>query len=423
MKLLFSRIRLRTLELLGADMLSHEFLMYSVIYCMFTFANTLASTFVNIFLFKENGDFSMVFRYNIIYYIAESIGFLIAMYVVRRRSLLATLRISLVASCLSYLILLLLHNKTAQAYPLIAILIALSNAFFWECNMPYFMRSTTMAERQTATSFQGLTSNAIVIVAPMLAGTITSAIAGIGGYVAVFALAGTVFFLAAWISGKLTIRTEKSKPRMAETLRYSAASRPMRAMLAGEFFRGAREGIYFFYINVLFFFYTSNELFLGICITAKNIATMLIFWVLKQKINEHNRVRFYNAAYIWLSLFHIAVAAVVCFHIDGTMLVILTLVDAIVSLVTSSAGSFAAFEYIEEASIRCGEYSYESVTIRCMAQETGRVIPMILLACFPVGPEKGGIPLLLTALMAIPAWMCFQLGYRRLAAQQKEERL
>ena len=41
MKLLFSRIRLRTLELLGADMLSHEFLMYSVIYCMFTFALSL----------------------------------------------------------------------------------------------------------------------------------------------------------------------------------------------------------------------------------------------------------------------------------------------------------------------------------------------------------------------------------------------
>ena len=419
MKILLNRIRLRTLELLGADMLSHEFLMYSVIYCMFTFANTLASTFVNIFLFKENGDFSMIFRYNIIYYSAESIGFLISMYAIRRRSLLGTMRFSLVASCLSYLILLVLHDKTAQVYPLIAILIASSNAFFWESNTPYFMRSTTMRDRQVATSFQGLTSNAITIVTPMLAGAITAAIAGIGGYVVVFAIAGSVFFLAVWASRKLTIQTERSQPRMAQTLRYSIRSRPMRAMLAGEFFRGAREGLYFFYINVLFFFYTSNELFLGLCITAKNIATMLIFWVMKQKINEGNRVRVYSVAYIWLSLFHIAAAGVICFFIDGTMLVLLTVIDAIVAVITSNAGNFAVYEYIEEAGRLAGEYSYESVTIRFMVLETGRVIPMIFLACFPVGPEKGGIPLLLTALMAIPAWLCFQLGYRRLREERK----
>lgn len=411
------RMRNRILLRLGTQGFSKNLLHFSIVQIFFIFATTLSDVFISVFLFKSGGqDFSLVAKYNLFKYLLEGIGFTLALYMSKRRNVLFCMKLGVGFYIMAYVVLLLLQGNARHYYVCIALLVGFGSGCYWMGYHTLTRRYTTVQNRQAAFGFISLTSNAIATIAPPVSGFITNAFSGISGYIIIFAVTLAMFVLTAVQSRKLTFKQgEKIEPHLLQLLRALLTYAGTRRVMLGEVLRGFRDGVVLYYLNVLVYYASSSELYVGICLALKNLLMILAYAFVKRL--HTTKARFLAAVISGVIeiIFLCGLLSTGLFHdgMSSVMIMIYSVIYIVYYVLAYNHGQLAVYDTMEWAG-RIRNTDYEMVTIRHYFAETGRIFVMILLISLPTNPLYGVILLLVGGVSTIASAFVYRSGSDRI---------
>ncbi|PSR21199.1 MAG: MFS transporter [Sulfobacillus acidophilus] len=158
-----------------------------------TTASTIASTFVNLFVFVVSGQLASLALFNGAYFFSLTFVFYLTGYLFRRSSPLVPYRWGLVLTAAFYGVLLILLHRAAHYILWLGLLQGISQGFFWfGANLMTF---DTVAPEQRI-RFYGVNSavgSISGVGGPLLGGALVGLLPGLHGYLTVFALALLVY--------------------------------------------------------------------------------------------------------------------------------------------------------------------------------------------------------------------------------------
>ncbi len=398
MKLL-RRLSSRLAGFLNLSYLSREFLRFTAMHGLFSFATTLSGIFIGTFLFKAAGDFSLVGRYYLLAFSMEALCYLFVAGLGRRFSQTVLTRFGLLLYTASYLLLITLRQDSTTWYPLIAVCSALGASLYWLPYHSYTLSYTTPGNRQLGMSFLGLVGNLIVLIAPILSGVILRSLTGNDGYTAIFVVSVVSFLCAALVTRKMPSKpTDQPRGVLLELVRRRLKG-PLMYMSLGNVFYGLRDGIFLYYLNVLLFSQTSDELVVGLATTARSVVALLVFQLVIRRLTPRHRL----SGMLLCSLLSLGLSAGLLVSLSVVTVLLVTVLDAAFVVFNNNTIQYSSYE-ISDYLAREGPGRGEAVLgLRNFSLNVGRAIGLIVMLLVP--SLGGGSPLILVALnaAALPA--------------------
>lgn len=256
-----------------------------------TTASTIASTFVNLFVFVVSGQLSALALFTGAYFFSLTFVFYLTGYLFRRASPLVPYRWGLVMTASFYAVLLVLLHHAAHYIVWLGLLQGVSQGFFWfGANLMTF---DTVAPGQRI-RFYGINSavgSVSGVAGPLLGGALVGLLPGLRGYLVVFSVAMLVYGATFVIS----FSVPPGPPLGNEPLRLSwALPRTMplwKEAMKTLVVRGTREamsglaGVYLIYIT------TKSAWVVGVYSSVSALLRMVGSLVVSRRITPEWRTR------------------------------------------------------------------------------------------------------------------------------------
>ena len=229
---------------------------------LFALASALSDGFVNIFIWRLKGNFTLIAWYMISTYIVVPFVFYMCGYIAMRIDRVSIYKTGIFFYLIYYLLILLLNQRVTDFLILTGIVrgIAMGLYFFG-----YHILTIDFTDSQNRDYFYGTTSllsGLASIVAPSIAGFIIVKLTGFKGYYAIFVCSILLFIITALMSGAFESGSRIKKPYKIRDLVFSSNKKWRRTMRA-YFFITAKDTIAATLIGVLIYKATGNEFTLG----------------------------------------------------------------------------------------------------------------------------------------------------------------
>lgn len=239
-------------------------LLLLVVFGLFSLANALSGTFVNVFLWKMKSEFAFIGWFTFTQQAAMAIIFYVAGKWVKEGNKMNCLRLGIGLSALFYAAVLWLDKAAVQyILPLGLVLGAASGAFWLAYNVIYF-EITNAANRDLFNGWTGLVGSLCAMIAPWVSGLLISGLGGERGYTVIFTASLIVFVSAGIFSFWLHRRPPEGAYRWSLPFTaWKPRRSPWRVALPALAAQGVREGVYYFLVGLLVYITTTNELKLG----------------------------------------------------------------------------------------------------------------------------------------------------------------
>ena len=376
-KLIFARAA----SALGADQLSQSFQTFIKVHCLLLLAMNLSAVFVSMFLLTKNGSFRVVAMFYLFAYAFEAVGYLLANRLTLRFNPVVLSRWGLALYTASYIALLIMRENSSRHYFIVAVFTGLGAGLYWLPYHRFCVEFSTLSTRQVALSVMGIASNFIILAAPPLSGFIISRLQS-GGYMIVFSVSVLSFFASAFVSRKLSASNPKPLAARPGFFRRSfMKSKVLRMISYAELLRGARDGVFLFYLNILIYSMTSNEFVIALSITARGLSLMLIFALIGRRFTQKSR----NTALIVCGLLAAALPAGLYMWFTWLSVIIYSVIDFAVYNLAVNSASYICYAAGETFSGADKSGSSDDVSaMRCFALNVGRVLGTLVLLAFPL---------------------------------------
>ncbi|MFL1677514.1 MFS transporter [Paenibacillus dendritiformis] len=244
--------------------LDGQSLLLLVVFGLFSLANALSGTFVNVFLWKMKSEFAFIGWFALMQQVAIGIVFYFAGKWVKEGNKMNCLRLGIALSALFYAAVLWL-GKGAVHYmlPLGFILGSASGAFWLAYNVIYF-EITDADNRDLYNGWAGFVGSCCAMIAPWVSGFLISKLGGDRGYTLIFTSSLVVFVGAGIFSFWLHKRPPQGAYRWSLPFTaWKPQHSPWRAALPALGAQGVREGVFYFLVGLVVYITTTNELKLG----------------------------------------------------------------------------------------------------------------------------------------------------------------
>lgn len=230
---------------------------------LYSLSIALSNTFVNIYLWKQSGNYLDIGVYNLIVVAFQPVTFIFAGRLAKKVDRVIVLRLGVIFLTLFYLTVLLSNGRATDFLWLFGAFLGIGWGFYW---LAFNVLTFEITEPETRDFFNGtmgvLTSSAGMI-GPITAGFIISRINHSFGYTTVFSLSLCLFAIAVILSFSLKRRPAHGKYCFIRVLQERKNNRDWRFITYAHFFQGIREGTFMFVISILVFTQTGSELALG----------------------------------------------------------------------------------------------------------------------------------------------------------------
>lgn len=234
-----------------------------VINGLYSLSIALSNTFVNIYLWKQSGEYLEIGIYNLIVVIVQPFTFIFAGRLAKKVDRVIVLRLGVIFLTLFYLTVLLSDGRATNYIWLFGAFLGIGWGFYW---LAFNVLTFEITEPETRDFFNGsmgiLTSTAGMI-GPISAGFIISRINQSFGYTIVFSLSLCLFAIAVFLSFSLKRRPAHGRYCFKRALQERKSNRDWHSITWAHFFQGIREGTFMFVISILVFIQTGSELALG----------------------------------------------------------------------------------------------------------------------------------------------------------------
>lgn len=256
---------------------------------LYSLSIALSNTFVNIYLWKQSGDYLDIGIYNLIVVAFQPITFILAGRLAKKVDRVIVLRLGVIFLTLFYLTVLLSDGRATDFLWLFGTFLGIGWGFYW---LAFNVLTFEITEPDTRDFFNGtmgvLTSSAGMI-GPITAGFIISRINQSFGYSIVFSLSLCFFAVAVVLSFSLKRRPAHGKYYFIRVLQERKNNRDWRLITYAHFFQGIREGTFMFVISILVFIQTGSELALGSYGLLHSAISFITYYFASRYIKPPNR--------------------------------------------------------------------------------------------------------------------------------------
>ncbi|RDU35386.1 MFS transporter [Neobacillus piezotolerans] len=256
---------------------------------LYSLSVALSNSFVNIYLWKQSGDFTEIGLYNLSIVILQPLTFIIAGRWAKKVDRIIVLRTGVIFLALFYLSVLAAGTGASRMLMLLGGLLGIGYGFYWLAFNVLTFEITEPETRDFFNGFLGILSSVGGMVGPIASGFIITLIGGTKGYMAVFSLSLTLFSLAVFLSFFMKRRPSEGKYSFKEVLSERKRNQNWRLITNAHLFQGLREGTFVFVISVYVFLSTGSELSLGTFGLLNSGVSFIAYYAVSRLIKKRRR--------------------------------------------------------------------------------------------------------------------------------------
>ncbi|MBM7584687.1 YQGE family putative transporter [Bacillus pakistanensis] len=250
-------------KIIGDIDLTRDLSLLLLIGGLYSLSVALSNTFVNIYLWKQSGEYLDLGIYNLTVVVFQPLTFILAGRWAKKVDRVIVLRIGVIFLALFYLSVLFFGKNAGDFLIVLGALLGIGYGFYWLAFNVLTFEITEPETRDFFNGFMGILTSVGGMIGPILAGFIISRFVSYQGYTIVFGISLTLFSVAVLLSFFLNRRPASGRYCFLRILEERKHNKNWKLITNAHFFQGLREGTFAFVISVFIFISTGSEFAIG----------------------------------------------------------------------------------------------------------------------------------------------------------------
>ncbi|KZZ86331.1 MULTISPECIES: MFS transporter [Bacillaceae] len=353
-------------KLIGNIEINKDLLMLLTIGGLYSLSIALSNSFVNVFLWKQTGEFADLGIYNLTIVIMQPLTFILAGRWAKKIDRVIVLRLGVLFLSIFYILVLIIGSHANQFLVLMGALLGIGYGFYWLAFNVLTFEITEPETRDFFNGFLGILTSSAGMVGPIAAGLVISLFAGNSGYKIIFAISLILFACAVGMSLLIKRRPSHGQYLIKEVYLERKNNPNWKLITIAHFFQGLREGTFIFVIGVFVFITTGSELALGTFGMINSAVAFIAYYAASRVITKKIRKKAILAGglllyfSIFLILFNMSyqnlLIYAVCIAIAYPMLLVpyVSLTYDVIGRAWNAAGARVEYMVIRELFLNAG---------------------------------------------------------------------
>ncbi|MEH7252582.1 MFS transporter [Neobacillus niacini] len=382
--------------ILGDVQLTKDLSLLLIIGGLYSLSVALSNTFVNIFLWKQTGEYSDLALYNLSIVILQPLTFILAGRWAKKIDRVKVLRIGVTFLAVFYIVVLITGKNASTYLLLLGGLLGVGYGFYWLAFNVLTFEITEPETRDFFNGFLGILTSFGGMIGPIAAGFIITRFEKFTGYFIIFGISLSLFTLAVLLSFSLKPRPANGKYCFKRILDERKNNENWRLITNAHFFQGLREGTFLFIISVFVYISTGSELALGTFGLINSGISFIAYYAASRLIKKNKRKK---AILLGGIILYSAVLLIV-WDINYVKLLIYAAMIAVAYPILLVPYMSTTYDIIGTA-WKAAEMRIEYIVVREIFINIGRIVSILsFLAAVTWFNEKQSIPILLLFLGA-----------------------
>jgi len=376
---------------LSKNEISRDLIFLLIIGGLYSLGIFLSNTFVNVYLWKQAGDYITIAVYNLGIFIFQPIAFIIAGKIAKKVDRIIVLRLGVTFLSVFFLSVLIIGENSQTYNFLLGSVLGIGYGFYWLAFNVLTFEITEPETRDFFNGFLGVLQSFGGMVGPITAGIIISKMTDNVGYTTIFAISFVLFISAVIISFFLQRRKAAGDFYFKEVLNERKNNKNWKRIVDSHIFQGLREGIFAFVITIWVYLITKSELSLGMFNLYFSGFSFVFYFVATKIITPARRKKaiLFGSLLLYLSLY------IILFKTTYFTLIIYGILIGIAYPIINVPYVSLSYDVIGKAR-KAKEMRIEYIVVRELFTNIGRVvsISIFLITLFFID-AKIAIPVLL----------------------------
>jgi len=352
---------------------------------LFTVANGLSGTFVNIYLWKSKNDLGNIGLFNFFNYLFIPIAFMVGGWLTKRKSATFSLRVGILFHGFFYFLILATGHNSANYVIQLGCVLGIAAGFYWVAFHTLSFDLTSRYNRDTFNSYNGMAGSISGMIAPIIAGYTITSLQNTSGYRIIFGLSTAVYVVIMFIG--LMFKTKKEENVFSLLDVYKKSTEPWKYIMLAQLLFGIRQGVLAFLINLVVFITTKKEISIGKLALLGSFIAIPTFIVLEKVLKPRYRMCFFTGGALMMFLSIIVLAL----KTNIQTLTIYTVLNTIALPLFTVPLNSAAFNVIEKN--QHNTYRVEYIILQEIGLNAGRLLGTLIFIMLADMLEKPKITL------------------------------
>ncbi|WP_168121691.1 MFS transporter [Paenibacillus sp. HB172176] len=364
-----------------------------IIHSCFQFGASMSGLFLNLYLWRLTHDLKVNAAYNLIVFIITPFAFAAGGWMAKKKDRMVTYRLGIVMIAIFYLSVILTQERVPDLYVWFAICNGIASGFYWVGYLVLQYDVSTEANRIRFLAINMVMFNSAGLAGPALAGFVIQHNEGLRGYIFIFTLAFVMFVIAAVISFRIPMVSSHHKTYYLKLMGLVMhRSRRWFLGLCSFLVLGLFQGIMLFLPNILLFQAVEREDWVGYFGVGFSSLTVAMGYAISRMAQKEN-VR----QYVLFSTTGVVIGAgLLLFGVELWSVMIFMILFSICNPLAVNTLTSYYYRLIGTLPLK-GQLRVESVVMRELFLNTGRVMSLLLFVVFSIDLDSIGLPLILFA--------------------------
>lgn len=378
-------------KVIGDVDINKELVLLLAVSGLYSLSIALSNTFVNVYLWKQSGEFIDLGIYNLSIVIMQPLAFIFAGRLAKKVDRVIVLRLGVIFLAIFFLSVLIIGGAAAKFLILLGGTLGIGYGFYW---LAFNLLAFEISEPETRDFFNGFfgVMNSLAgMVGPIIAGFIISRLKNATGYTTIFTISLILFAGAVVLSFFFKRRPADGDYLIKKIFKERKNDKNWRLLTNAHFFQGFREGTFAFVVNVFVFIATGSELALGTFGLINSSVAFLVYYLATRLIKKTKRKNFIliGGIILYLSIF------ILLFDLTYQKLLIYAVLIAIGYPMLLVPYSSLTYDVIGRA-WNAAKARIEYIVVKEIFLNSGRIVSILgFIIAVTFFDEKQSIPILL----------------------------
>ncbi|MFA9455804.1 MFS transporter [Halalkalibacter sp. AB-rgal2] len=384
-------------KVIGDIEVTRDLVLLLIIGGLYALSVALSNTFVNVYLWKQSGEFIDLALYNLGSVVMQPIAFIFAGKVAKKIDRVIVLRAGVITLAVFFTTVLLLGDRANSYLILLGVLLGMGFGFYWLAFNVLTFEITEPETRDFFNGFLGLLTSFAGMIGPIMSGIIITKMNKFTGYTVIFTISLILFVIAVLMSFMLKRRSAEGRFFFKRILAERKKNHNWKQILHAHFFQGLREGTFMFVIVVWVYIATGSELAIGTYGLVASGVQFLAYYVVTRVIKSTRRKRF---IFIGGTILYLAIFIIVFGDLTFTKLITYGVIISMAYPLLLVPYVSLTYDVIGKG-WKAAEMRVEYIVVRELFLNTGRIVSVLtFIATVTFFSEERGIPILLLILGA-----------------------